>query len=156
MNGGTFGLPGSTPVNRVVSFVRATAVLNGISNIAANAQAVQTTVTAPASDVNSLVLAASVSGRGALNWCGTNVGSGGGNLRTVLEVDGIIIYDQTATSVVAANGHLVIGGGSFDSSTSYAIAAFQPIQFQSGFRLLIGHSASGTTLRGFVNAEIYA
>jgi hypothetical protein len=151
MNGGTDSLPSGQTGRRVTGLIRNTAILSAIGAAATAARALQTDVTAPASDVNSLVLAASISGAGQLNWCGASVGTLSGNLRTVLEVDGIVIFDTTVAAS-SGNGHIIIGGG--DAGTNTAV--FQPIAFRSGFRLLLGCSVSGTTLRGHINAEIHA
>lgn len=156
MNPGIFGRPYGNAGRRVTGLVRVTGTAIQIGGIANAARAAETSVTSPAGGTGSLALLASVSGRGQLNWCGSCTTSSPAVLRTVLEVDGIVIFDQTANLGTAFEGHLVVGGGAYNLSSGDALFSFQPVMFESGFRLLLGSATSGVTLRGYVNAEIHA
>lgn len=155
MNAGTFpgagaGLGGAAP--RVTGLLRSSAVAVGVSSIAAAAQCAQSTVATTVADANALVQIVSVTGRGCINWAGFYPGTAVTG-RVVLEIDGQRVADRTS-AFSGSNGLILVGGG--DGSTTPPNAVFQPIRFNSGFRILGGASASSTTLFAAVNAEIYA
>lgn len=155
MNAGIFpgagsGLGGSAP--RVTGLLRSSAAISGVDAVASAAQCAQSTVVTTLANANALVPIVSVTGRGCINWAGFYPGTAVTG-RVVLEIDGQRVADRTS-AFSGSNGLILVGGG--DGSTTPPNVVFQPLYFNSGFRILGGASASSTTLFVLVNAEIYA
>ena len=156
MNPGTFQGIGSTTAGRkVVGLLAATSPSAGSTAIvpmANYARCATVPATSAAADINALQQIVSISGRGRINWAALNHGGLNLNLRAVLEVDGVRLFDQNFGTTYSDFGFVMLGGG---QSTSPASAIFQPIEFSSSFRILGGLSAASNLMIARFNVEIY-
>lgn len=128
------------------SLVRnSTTATSGMAVLLAAAQCRISSAAMPSADINSLTLLTAVDGRGVLNWAGAYQGTHLYHLRTVLEIDGIVLIDRTTNNVASDSGHVLVGHNS----------AFQPVHFSSGLRLYVSSNLLGAGIYAGVNAEVY-
>lgn len=156
MNPGTFQGIGSTTAGRkVVGLLAATSPSAGSTAIvpmANYARCATVSATSAAADINALQQIVSISGRGRINWAALYHGGSSLNLRAVLEVDGVRLFDQNLGTTYSDFGFVMLGGG---PATSPISAIFQPIEFSSSFRILGGLSAASNSMIARFNVEIY-
>lgn len=155
MNPGTFQGIGGTAGRKVVGLLAATWSTPGstaIAQMANYARCAIVSATSAAADINALQQIVSISGRGRINWAALYHGGSSLNLRAVLEVDGVRLFDQDFGTILSDYGFVMLGGG---QATSPASAIFQPIEFSSSLRILGGMSAAGKSMTARFNAELY-
>lgn len=156
MNPGTIQGMGSTTAGRkVVGILASTAPTPGSTAIvpmATYARCAIVGATSVAADINALQQIVSISGRGRINWAALYHGGSNLNLRAVLEIDGVRLFDQSFGATYSDYGFVMLGGGVAASPIS---AIFQPIEFSSSVRILGGLSAAGWGMVARFNAELY-
>jgi hypothetical protein len=156
MNAGMYGLPGGAPARRVTGMLRINTQATAVTNIVSAARAATTGTVAAIADINQLQVITSITGGGAILW-GCIAGVGSGNLRTVLEIDGVRVLDQTHSVSATGNGSLFVGGGFSDGAGAVVCPEFQYIPFTSSARVLVATSATGAgNPTCYLNAEVYA
>ena len=163
MNAGTFpgagsGLGGAAPrvVGMLVSPSASTVASSASSVITAMAncaRAASSSLAAPVADVNVLSPILTVYGRGKINWASLQCGASSFNLRAVLEIDGVRIFDQSFGTTYTDAGFVLLGGG--QGATAPANVVFQPIEFRSSLRILGGCTSTASSMIARYNAEIY-
>lgn len=156
MNAGMYGLPNGAPERRVTGLLRSLGQTTFVTQIGQFAKAA-TTGTVPAiADINQLQAITTISGKGAILWGGIH-GVGSGNLRTVLEIDGVRVLDQTHAVSATSSGNVFVGGGSSDGASVVVSPVFQYIPFTSSMRVLVATSVTGSGNPScMLTAEVYA